>query len=58
MLLEETPSGNLRLFSPAKPEDAIRFTRADIRVLADVFKLLDEWDREANDKKKATDGQR
>jgi hypothetical protein len=47
MLLEETPSGcNLRLYSPAKPEAAIKLSRADIQLFAEVFKLLDEWERE------------
>ena len=46
MLLEETPSGNLRLFSPEKPEAAVRLTRGDVRAVADVFALLDRWERE------------
>jgi hypothetical protein len=47
MILQETPSGcNLRLFSPEKPEAAVVLSRADIRVFAEVFKLLDEWARE------------
>ncbi len=43
MLLEETPSGNLRMYSPANPEGAVRFTRADIQTIASVFELLDRW---------------
>ena len=48
MILEETPSGNLRLLSPDKPNEAVRFTRADIRAIADVFALLNEWREEAS----------
>ena len=43
MLLEETSSGNLRMFSPANPDAAVRFTRADIQAIANVFELLDRW---------------
>ncbi len=46
MELEETPSGNWRLFSAANPKDSFRVTRADVRAIADVFALLDRWDRE------------
>jgi hypothetical protein len=46
MLLEETPSGNLRMFSPANPDAAVRFTRADIQTIASVFDLLDRWAQE------------
>jgi hypothetical protein len=48
MILEETPSGNLRLLSPDKPNEAVRFTRAEIRAIADVFALLNEWREEAS----------
>jgi hypothetical protein len=47
MLLEETPSGNLRLVSPANPEAAVRLTRGDVNNLVEVFELLDRWAREA-----------
>ena len=47
MLLEETPSGNLRLFHPEKPDAGVRMTRGDVRTIADVFDLLDKWAREA-----------
>ena len=46
MLLEETSSGNLRMFSPATPEAAVWFTRADIQAIASVFELLDRWAQE------------
>lgn len=46
MLLEETSSGNLRLFSPANPDAGVRFTRADIQAIANVFELLDRWAQE------------
>ena len=46
MILEDTPSGNLRLYSPEKPDAAVRLTRADVRAVANVFELLDRWDRE------------
>ena len=46
MLLEETSSGNLRMFSPANPGAAVRFTRADIQAIANVFELLDRWAQE------------
>ncbi|MBI1948627.1 MAG: hypothetical protein HYS27_23270 [Deltaproteobacteria bacterium] len=46
MLLEETPSGNLRLVSPAKPEAAVRLTRGDVNNMVEVFELLDRWARE------------
>lgn len=46
MLMEETSSGNLRLFLPANPDAAVRFTRADIQAIADVFDLLDRWAQE------------
>ena len=46
MILEDTPSGNLRLVSPDKPEAAVRLTRSDVRAAADVFALLDRWERE------------
>ena len=46
MLLEETSSGNLRMFSPANPDAAVRFTRADIQAIANVFELLDRWAQE------------
>ncbi|MBI1947415.1 MAG: hypothetical protein HYS27_17105 [Deltaproteobacteria bacterium] len=47
MLLEETPSGNLRLVSPANPEAGVRLTRGDVNCLVNVFELLDRWAREA-----------
>ena len=47
MLLEETPSGaNLLLFSPGRREEAVRLSRGDINTFAEVFKLLDQWQRE------------
>lgn len=46
MLLEETSSGNLRMFSPANPDAGVRFTRADIQTIAKVFDLLDRWAQE------------
>jgi hypothetical protein len=47
MILEDTPSGNLRLLDPERPETAVRVTRAEVRNAAAVFALLDRWDREA-----------
>ena len=47
MLLEETSSGNLRMFAPGEPENAVRFTRSDIQAIADVFALLNEWSQES-----------
>ena len=47
MLLEETSSGNLRMFAPGARESAVRFTRADIQAIADVFALLNEWSQES-----------
>ena len=49
MLLEETPSGNLRLSSPDNPEAAVKLTRGELRAAAGVFALLDRWDREAGE---------
>ena len=46
MLLEETSSGNLRMFSPTNPDAAVRFTRADIQAIANVFELLERWAQE------------
>jgi hypothetical protein len=46
VLIEETPSGNLRLYSPENPEAGVKLTRGDVRAVADVFALLDRWDRE------------
>lgn len=51
MLLEETPSGNLRLFDRAKPDAGVRFSRADIRALSDFFELLDRWAREDDERR-------
>ena len=49
VILEETSSGNLRLFAPTNRDAAVRFTRADVRVMADVFARLDVWSREASE---------
>jgi excisionase family DNA binding protein len=40
VLLEDTPSGRLRLSSPEKPGAELHFNREDIRAAADAFAVL------------------
>ena len=37
------------MYAPPNRDGAVRFTRADVRAVADVFALLDTWAREASD---------
>lgn len=53
MMLEETPSGNLLLLSRENPETRAKLTRADVRLLADLFELLDRWSREDAERRAA-----
>ena len=47
MIAEERPSGSLTLFDSDDGAERAKFSRADLRLLADVFDLLATWARDA-----------
>jgi hypothetical protein len=35
------------MFAPGERQNSVRFTRADIQLIADVFAMLDDWSKKS-----------